>query len=89
MGAVVYVMHVYASMVVGTAYNGLFLVYVTLASASVSAFVMLFRSIDERELLVRFSPHPPRWFTGLFMPASGIVTLVVWMLPLAENPCRR
>jgi hypothetical protein len=76
---------VYASAALGaTAYNELFLVYVVLFSASLYAFVLSFVSIDQR-LLARLLPGLPHRAPGIFMIASGVVTLVVWLSPLLAS----
>lgn len=81
-GTLTYFLYVYASMALGVAYNPLFLVYVALFSASFFALVRAFTSIDHQALSSHVSPGMPRRGLALFMFASGLVTLVVWLLPL-------
>jgi hypothetical protein len=73
---------VYASLALNAAYNNLFLVYVALFSASLFAFVLAFASIDLQALQSHFLPGLPRRGPALFMFASGLVTLVIWLGPL-------
>ena len=82
LGTLVYFLYVYASYALGTAYNSLFLVYIALSSAGLFAFVLAFTSLDRRALAAHCSPRLPRRGVALFMVASGLVTLVVWLAPL-------
>jgi hypothetical protein len=82
-GALTYFLYVYASYALGaTAYNELFLVYVALFSASLFAFVSVFRSIGIQLLPSPVPTRLPRRGLAVFMFASGVVTLVVWLGPL-------
>jgi hypothetical protein len=82
-GTLVFFLYVYGSAALGTvAYNHLFLTYVAIASASLFAFVLTFRSVDPSWLGTRLSNAAPRRFAAAFMLISGAVTLVVWTAPL-------
>jgi len=82
LGTLVYFLYLYSSYALGIAFNSLFLVYIALFSASLFAFVLVFTSIDRQALAAHFSPHLPRRGVAIFMFASGLVTLVVWLQPL-------
>lgn len=83
-GTLVYFLYVYASYGLGIAYNRLFLVYIALFSASLWAFALAFRLIETRLFSEQVSPHLPRRGLAIFMLASGLVTLVVWLAPLLD-----
>lgn len=81
MGALTWFLYTYASYALGpVAYNNLFLVYVALFSASLFALVLAFRSFDVRALSDHFSARMPRRGPAVFMFASALVTLVVWLI---------
>lgn len=82
LGTLVYFLYLYGSYALGIAFNRLFLVYIALFSASLFAFVQTFTSIDRQVLAVRLSPHTPQRGLAIFMFASGLVTLIVWLQPL-------
>jgi hypothetical protein len=78
-GTLGYFVYYGASYALGAvAYNEMFLVYVALFSATVFAFVWAFASIDLERLAI--SPNIPRRMIGIFMTASGIVTLGIWLM---------
>ncbi len=65
----------------GVAYNEMFLVYVAFFSASLFAFILVFGSLLSTDL--QSNRLPKRW-PAVFMVASGVVTLAIWMMdPLA------
>jgi hypothetical protein len=80
LGALAYVLYVYATLSLATAYNDLFLVYVALFGASLFAAVLLFTSIDRQALRARFSSALPRRFPGVFLIVSGVITLFIWLM---------
>ena len=82
-GTLAYFLYIYASLVLGAAYNPLFLVYIALFSASLFTFVLSFRSVQP--LSARFSNHLPLRGIAIFMFVSGLLTLVVWLGPLAGS----
>jgi hypothetical protein len=81
-GTLVYFLYVYASMALTAAYNNLFLIYIALFSASFFAFMLTFTGIDRQILAHRISTHMPRRGPAIFMFASGLATLVIWLGPL-------
>ncbi|MBN1218316.1 MAG: hypothetical protein JXM69_05270 [Anaerolineae bacterium] len=81
-GALVYFLYVYASLALAAAYNTMFLVYIALFSASFFAVVRVFTVFDLQALAASFSGDMPRRGPAIFMFASGLVTLVVWLGPL-------
>lgn len=82
-GTFAYFLYVYASFALGTvAYNEFFLVYVVLFSTSLYAFLLTFTETYRHIRSAEVSAHLPRRGPALFMFASGIVTLVVWLTPL-------
>jgi hypothetical protein len=81
-GTLVYFLYVYASLALNAAYNNLFLIYVALFSASLFAVVLAATSIDLVALQAHFLPNLPHRGPALFMLASGLVTLLIWLGPL-------
>jgi hypothetical protein len=73
---------VYASYALGIAYNGLFLLYIALFSASLFVLARCLLSIDLRALPAHMRHRIPQRGVGLFMLASAAVTLLVWLAPL-------
>jgi len=84
MGTLGFFLYVYMSMLLGAAYNRLFLLYVALFSASLFAFTLVFTSIDRDLLAARLATGAPRVGLAVFMFASGLVTLTVWGAPLVS-----
>jgi hypothetical protein len=82
-GVLGYFLYISASVALGAAFNPLFLVSIALFSASLFAFVGAFASIDLAAFGRRFSATMPRRGPGWFMVASGLVTAIVWLLPLS------
>lgn len=82
LGTLGYFLYVYASLTLNAAYNDLFLVYVALCSASLFALILAYRSIELSALQAHFLPNLPRRGPALFMVASGLVTLIIWLSPL-------
>lgn len=82
LGALGYFLYLYASMALGAAYNRLFLLYVAIASASLFAFVPLFASVNLDVMAALLDEGLPRMSLAIFMLASGMVTLIVWGMPL-------
>lgn len=83
LGVLFYFLYAYMSYALGTVtYNELFLLYTALFSASLWAFVLMFGAFDREALASRFSERMPVRGPGIFMLASGLVTLVVWGGPM-------
>lgn len=80
LGSLAYVLYVYATLSLGTAYNTLFLLYVALFGASLAAFIVTFASIDQDDLAARVKTTMRPRIPGVFMIASGVVTLGVWLV---------
>jgi hypothetical protein len=81
LGALAWFVYVGASYALGAvAYNDLFLVYVALFSASLFALVLAFRSLDLRSFAARVSNQMPRRGLSVFLLASGVLTLGVWLI---------
>lgn len=84
LSALTWFLYVYASYALGVvAYNDLFLVYVALFSASLFALVLAFRSFDVRTLPQHLTTGVPRRSPTIFLLASALVTLTVWLIALA------
>jgi hypothetical protein len=81
-GTLVYFLYVYTSLALAAVYNNLFLIYVALFSAGSFAVVRAFTVFDLQSLTTGFADDMPRRGPALFMFASGLVTLVVWLGPL-------
>jgi hypothetical protein len=69
-------------MALGTTYNELFLAYVAIFSTSLFALVLTVVSIDRAALAARMASGGPRRRLAALMLAAGIVTAVVWQMPL-------
>jgi hypothetical protein len=83
-GVLVYFLYIYGSVALGTvAFNPLFPLYVLIFSASLFAAVLSFASVDRIDLARHTGPPMPRRGLAAFLIASGVITLVVWGLPLA------
>jgi hypothetical protein len=82
MGTLVYFLYVYASLALAAAYNNLLLIYIALFSAGFFAVVRAFTVFDLQTLAADFSNNMPRRGPAIFMFASGLVTLGVWLGPL-------
>ena len=80
-GAFAYVLYVYASLALSAQFNELFLVYVTLFSASFYAVVLLMRSLDLSGLPSAVMEGLPRRSPAAFMFTGGAVTALVWLAP--------
>jgi hypothetical protein len=87
-GALSWPLYLYATMAVGAAYNELFLVYVVIFSASLFALVLTLVSIDRADLAARLEPHGPRRRLAALMLGGGIVTAIVWLVPLIGSVLR-
>jgi hypothetical protein len=88
LGTLVYFLYLYASYAMGIAFNPIFPVYIALFSASLFAFVLLFAMLARQDVLTPHLTQLPRRGVALFMFASGVVTLVVWLLPLSAALAR-
>jgi len=80
-GAQAWLLYAYATMAVGAAYNPLFLVYVTVFSASLWALVLTACGMDNSRLQEAL-PLLPRRGPAVLMMVSGLVTAVIWWAPV-------
>lgn len=81
LGTLGYFVYYGASYALGAvAFNELFLVYVALLGASLFGLIAAFSSFDLRGFEERLSPRVPRRWPGIFMLASGAVTLAIWLV---------
>ena len=83
-GALTYFLYVYASRSFGNAYNGLFLAYVALFSASLFALVVAVRSLDVRTLRRAVASVPTRG-VSIFLVVCAVVTASVWLAPMVSS----
>jgi hypothetical protein len=95
-GTLGFILYTYITMCFGAAYNQLFLVYVSLFSLSLFAFIMIMMSFDLKILPDHFSEKLPRkWIAGLLYFAAAFLSLA-WLgriaptlfgsqIPLLEN----
>ncbi len=77
--ALAYFLYIYGSLAIGAAYNNLFIVYVVLFSASLFGLILALGSFDFATLPDRFSSRVPRRGTIIFLIATGISLLIVWL----------
>lgn len=82
LGTLVYFLYLYGSYALGIAFNPLCLVYIALFSASLFAFVLLFTAIDPQFLADHLAADLPRRGIAIFLFASAVATLVIWLQPL-------
>lgn len=83
-GVLSYFLYVYATLALGASYNDLFLVYVTLFSASFYAILLLFKSVDIQALSSYFLTRLLGKSIVVLLFFTGLLTLVVWL----ESPVR-
>lgn len=81
-GALTLFLYVYASYSLGVAYNPIFLAYIALFGASLWALVFTVTSIDFDDLARRMRPGIPQRGLAIFLFASAVATLVIWLTPL-------
>ena len=79
-GALCYFLYNYASLSFGAAYNNLFLVYVTLLSASMFALVLVLTSFEVHALPARFAAGLPRRGMSIFLLVSGVIVALIWLV---------
>jgi hypothetical protein len=88
-GTLGFFLYTYGSMSVLTAYNALFLVYVTLLTLSLYAFILSLLAIDVEDLPRHFSPRLPRLGIALVLFAVGGFLALAWfarVVPELLNP---
>lgn len=88
-GTLAFFLYTYMSMSMLTAYNSLFLVYVTLFGMSLYAFILCMLSFDLADLPRHFSARLPRgWIAGVLFAVGGFLSLA-WIgriVPEIMNP---
>ncbi len=88
-GTIGYFLYTYAMMVVGMAFNELFLVYVVLFILSLYAFILSMMSFNLAELPRHFSERLPRRGIAIELFAAGGFLLLAWLsrivLPTLQN----
>ncbi len=78
-GTLAYFLYTYASFAFGAAYNILFLVYVSLFSLSLFAFIFALMEIDVPTLPKHFSSSLPRRTIAIFLFVVGSFLLLAWL----------
>ncbi|RPJ50021.1 MAG: hypothetical protein EHM21_05850 [Chloroflexi bacterium] len=79
-GVLGFFLYISASVVLGVAYNNLFLLYVAFFSASLFAFILAFTTIDRQDLAARLSTRRlPRRGIAILMFVSGAALLAAWL----------
>ena len=78
-GTLGFFLYTFMSMSMLTAYNNLFLVYVTLFGMSLYAFILSMMSVDIHTLSTHFSPGLPRRAIAVLLFAVGGFLSVVWL----------
>ena len=78
-GTLAYFLYTYASFAFGAAYNILFLVYVSLFSLSLFAFIFALMEIDLPTLPKHFSSGLPRRTISIFLFVVGSFLLLAWL----------
>lgn len=78
-GTLAYFLYTYASFAFGAAYNILFLVYVSLFSLSLFAFIFALMEIDIPTLPKQFSSGLPRRTIAIFLFVVGSFLLLAWL----------
>jgi hypothetical protein len=78
-GTLAYFLYTYASFAFGAAYNILFLVYVSLFSLSLFAFIFTLMTIDIPTLPEHFSSGLPRRTMAVFLFIVGGFLLLAWL----------
>lgn len=84
-GTLGFILYTYITMAFGAHYNALFLVYTTLFSLSLFAFVLVMMTFDIRTLPMHFSENLPRgWIVGLLFFAAAFLSLA-WLGRIAAT----
>ena len=78
-GTLAYFLYTYASFAFGAAYNILFLIYVSLFSLSLFAFIFALMEIDIPTLPKHFSSGLPRRTIAIFLFIVGSFLLLAWL----------
>ena len=84
-GTLGYFLYTYASYAFLAAYNSLFLIYITLFSLCLFAFVLSLMSMDVGRLPERFSARLPRRFLSVSLFLVGAFLLFAWLGRIAPT----
>jgi hypothetical protein len=79
-GTLAYFLYNYGSLAFGSTYNNLFLVYVAIFSASLFGLILALTSFDAAALPARYSTRLPRRGISIFLSASGVILMLVWLV---------
>ena len=79
-GVLAYFLYNYGSMAFGATYNNLYLIYVTIFSASLFGLMVVLASFEVSTLPARFSTRLPQRGISLFLIVSGAILLLVWLV---------
>lgn len=74
-----FILYSYISLSFSAFYNQYFLLYILAFSASFSTLLLLAREVQLPVAVVRQFPYK---FPGIYLIASGVITLAIWGLPL-------
>ncbi|MFW6253131.1 MAG: hypothetical protein ACOC4F_04290, partial [bacterium] len=77
-----YFLYEYASMSFMAAFNSFFLVYVALMSTSLYGLILTMSAAGHTLSDQRIRSSMPRRFVGWYLIAAGVITTVVWLVPL-------
>lgn len=83
-GVLFYFLYIGASMAFGAAFNGMFLFYTALFSASLFAVIFALATFDLRSLATRVKPGFPHRGMAIFLFIAGFGTLFIWLSELVE-----
>lgn len=82
LGLLTWLLYLSASLALGTAYNELFVVYVAMVSLSLSALVLVVRTVDLTGLPPAVLDRLPRRGLAVLLLAGAALTTLVWLEPL-------
>jgi hypothetical protein len=83
-GVLFYFLYIGASMTFGAVFNGMFLFYTALFSASLFAVIAALSNFDLQALLLRIKPGFPHRGIALFLFIAGFGTMFIWLSELIE-----
>jgi hypothetical protein len=79
MAIIGFILYAYVSLSFSAYYNQYFLLYILAFSASFFTLILLFREVRLPVAVVKQLPHK---LPGIFLIASGVITLIIWGIPL-------
>lgn len=88
LGLLGWVLYLYASLALGTAYNELFVVYVALVSLSLAALVLVTRSVETGAVPPAVLDRLPRRGLAVLLLVSASLTAFVWLEPVVTAAVR-